>query len=598
VNAAPQLAAQPRLPAEPRYFGTRERPLFGHYHAARPDVARSIAVVLCAPIGHEGLCAHQFLRRLAEQLSDAGVACLRFDYDGTGDSAGTDEDPARVSAWIASIGAAIDELRGLCGVRQVGVFGLRLGALLAFCAASERGDVSSLALWAVPPTGRALVRELKALHALGEAPGPARLSRRQASGDEESAGFLYTRATLRELSALDPKAERRLPAPRVLILSRDDLPDDVSLATHLRKSGASVQAERPRGYRSMMNDPHLTLVDDAVCDVIVRFFSEASSQRHCADTAVPAAACLVRHEGGAVCEKALRLGEESGLFTIVSEPEPAAPRAVTSGVVLLNAGAVHRVGPNRMWVTLARQWAARGLPCARLDLDGLGDSVLGPSEPATKLYARGVVAGMQKALDELGPRLGVQRFMLLGLCSGAYAAFHASLVDERVSGIVLINPQTFDFREGDTIDVARRRNFQEARRYRRVLRSGQNWKKALRGQVDFAHIASVMAGRAGDLARKQLKRVSERLSATEHPPLARAFHGLCDRGVNCLLVYCADDPGREHLDDQLGRELEKLRSRRGFRLEIVEGPDHTFTPLWSQELLATLVSEHLERLAM
>jgi pimeloyl-ACP methyl ester carboxylesterase len=580
VNAASLLVPALHLPVGARYFGSAQRPLFGQYHPARPDVARTAAVVLCAPIGYEALCAHLFLRRLAERLSDAGVACLRLDYDGTGDSAGTDQDPARVSAWIASIGAAIEELRRLCGVREVGLFGLRLGALLALRAASERGDVSSLALWAVPPAGRALVRELKALHALAEVPGPDRPVLRKASGDEESAGFLYTRETLRDLAALEPKTEERRPAQRILILSRDDLPQ-----------------ARPSGYRAMLNDPHRVLVDDAVCDAIAGFFSAGSVQRPGDDLATATATCLLHDDDRAVCEVALRLGEPPGLFAVISKPERASKPAASTGVVLLNAGAVHRIGPNRMWVTLARRWAARGLPCARLDLGGLGDSAFGPSDPAAKLYARGVVADVRTALDELERSHGMQRFTLMGLCSGAYAAFHASLVDERVSGIVLVNPQTFDFSEGDTIDIARRRNFQEARHYRHALRSVPSWKKALRGDVDIAHVASVVAGRAGDLARKQLKRVGERFGAAELPPLARAFHGLCDRDVDCLLVYGADDPGREHLDDQLGRELEKLRKRSSFRLEIVDGPDHTFTPLWSQELLATLVSEHLERRA-
>jgi len=40
--------------------------------------------------------------------------------------------------------------------------------------------------------------------------------------------------------------------------------------------------------------------------------------------------------------------------------------------ILLNAGAVRRIGHHRMWVEVARRWAARGVPTLRLDVVGVG----------------------------------------------------------------------------------------------------------------------------------------------------------------------------------------------------------------------------------
>ena len=57
-------------------------------------------------MGEEGRAAHRTFRRLAEELAEAGIVALRFDYDGTGDSAGLQDDPDRVAAWLASIEAA------------------------------------------------------------------------------------------------------------------------------------------------------------------------------------------------------------------------------------------------------------------------------------------------------------------------------------------------------------------------------------------------------------------------------------------------------------------------------------------------------------
>ena len=43
-------------------------------------------------------------------------------------------------------------------------------------------------------------------------------------------------------------------------------------------------------------------------------------------------------------------------------------------VVLLNAGIIHRIGPNRLYVQLARRLASRGHAVLRFDLAGIGDS--------------------------------------------------------------------------------------------------------------------------------------------------------------------------------------------------------------------------------
>ena len=70
---------------------------FGWLHL--PEGApRETGVVLCAPFGCEWLWAHRMYRRLASALEAQGFAVLRFDYEGTGDSRGSDEDPGRVAA--------------------------------------------------------------------------------------------------------------------------------------------------------------------------------------------------------------------------------------------------------------------------------------------------------------------------------------------------------------------------------------------------------------------------------------------------------------------------------------------------------------------
>src|SRR5262245_21952729 len=117
--------------------------------------------------------------KLAESPSAAGIAALRFDYFGTGNSARTDEGPNRVQVWLDSIGAAV--WRGAPEARR------------------EQSDfVRSKA------RSPAFVRELLAV----------------------------------DLAEIDPRARDARPAARALVIARDDVPGpETKLVEHLRELG-------------------------------------------------------------------------------------------------------------------------------------------------------------------------------------------------------------------------------------------------------------------------------------------------------------------------------------------------------------------------
>lgn len=129
----------------PFYFGDPERPLYGVYHPPR-GTDRGRAVLLCYPVGAEYMRSHRAFRQLTTFLTRAGAHVLRFDYLGTGDSAGSGLD-ASLDQWLEDVGLAIEELKESAGVDRVAVVGLRFGATLALAAAGDRPDVSQIVLW-------------------------------------------------------------------------------------------------------------------------------------------------------------------------------------------------------------------------------------------------------------------------------------------------------------------------------------------------------------------------------------------------------------------------------------------------------------------
>ncbi|MDE2122022.1 MAG: alpha/beta hydrolase, partial [Betaproteobacteria bacterium] len=81
------------------------RDLFALHQPAAAGARRHHGVLICNPFGQEAIRAHRFLRVLSERLSASGFDVLRFDYFGTGDSAGTEAE-ADLDTWVRDIGMA------------------------------------------------------------------------------------------------------------------------------------------------------------------------------------------------------------------------------------------------------------------------------------------------------------------------------------------------------------------------------------------------------------------------------------------------------------------------------------------------------------
>ena len=145
----------------PFYFGSSKEPLLGAYHPPMAQGARDSAVLLCPPLGQEYLRTHWSLRRLADMLSRSGFHVLRFDYFGTGDSAGQSS-KGTVERWHNDIRCAANELMELSGRRFLSVVGLRAGAALA--ATMEGLDTYDLILWDPIISGQSYIKELRRVH--------------------------------------------------------------------------------------------------------------------------------------------------------------------------------------------------------------------------------------------------------------------------------------------------------------------------------------------------------------------------------------------------------------------------------------------------
>src|SRR5438067_9975587 len=110
-------------------------------------------------------------------------------------------------------------------------------------------------------------------------------------------------------------------------------------------------------------------------------------------------------------ESVARFGEELlGIMTLPGRMAPGAPACL-----LLNTGIMNRIGPHRLNVKIARGLDAAGVPSLRMDLSGLGDSP--PAKAPLRADAQ-AVRDLQAAMDHVQQTLGIDRFVIFGLCSG------------------------------------------------------------------------------------------------------------------------------------------------------------------------------------
>ena len=210
-------ATHSRSDVQPFYLGAPGRQGFGLYHPAS-GAQSGQALLICPSFGTEDVNPHASLRQLAEAVARRGTPVLRLAYPGTSDAPGDADTPELFQAWQDGIADGVAALRELSCTPNITVLGLRLGALLAALAAPRCGTLHDFIAVAPVVSGRAYVREMKALHMAGLA--GQQMPPTDGTPVFESGGFVMAEATHQALSAVDVLKLETAPAPRALLIER------------------------------------------------------------------------------------------------------------------------------------------------------------------------------------------------------------------------------------------------------------------------------------------------------------------------------------------------------------------------------------------
>jgi alpha/beta superfamily hydrolase len=595
----------------PLYFGREGRPLFGWLHPAAPA---AVGLVICNPFGDEAVRTHRSIRHLAISASNAGVPALRFDYDGTGDSAGHDLDPERVDQWLVSINIAADTLKQVAGVTCLCFAGIRLGATLATLAAAARTDVAGLIAIAPVVSGKSYVRELRLLQR-------AIASKRNIDGAAtqdhlETAGFLLGARTLASLTSVDLQKSEQAPAPRVLILDRAEMPSGEKWAQRLSALGAQVDYSLVGGYTEMMLDSHESTVPKEIIGATTTWLRAVATDppnmtrpaHSGTDTAFgrPATTDHATFSPSLVSdplikdpprqpieEHAVCFGGTRQLFGIVSVAQAAAARGATTAVILLNAGAVHHIGPGRLYVALARYLAELGYTVLRMDVASIGDSPPYPGQPEIDVYSPYALQDIAGAIEYLKRYWRAREVTSTGVCSGAYHSFKAAVARQPLAQVILINPLTFFWKSGMSLSYPEYKVAQDIQRYRKTALTGSAWRKLLTGRVDVANLARVLVRTARARSLGPIRSIARLLGRPLLEDLPTELRGALKGAIDLQFVFSAGDPGLALLRTQGGATMRRLQDRQQIGVALIDGADHTFTDLAARQTLVQVLVEKI-----
>lgn len=265
-------------------------------------------------------------------------------------------------------------------------------------------------------------------------------------------------------------------------------------------------------------------------------------------------------------------GERRSLIGIVSEPEHRLGASGYPAVILLNSGLLHRVGPNRLYVKIARDLATAGFTVMRFDFSGVGDS----QRFHNLALEESSIKETKQAMDFLKKTRGAQTFILAGICSGADAAFRTATDDRRVIGVCMID--AFSFATVGYVLSA----------YVRCLLKLRSWRRLFAGESEILHFIKEK------LASPKLPR-SEQIDpfwpAIEDRQVTTGITELASRGVELCFIYSFGGAAHFNYRKAYKSTIGSSPNLNGVRVVLFKGTDHLFSPLHIQKLLVNLIHE-------
>lgn len=585
------------------YFGADEQPMLGWLHLPPTGIISTKAIILCQPLALDYMSAYRSMRYLADYFASAGFLCMRFDYYGTGDSGGFTEQDKTIEFAEYSVTEAINLLGEQYSIESYSLVGFRFGASIA-AKVSEYKTVEDLVLWSPIDNGKRYLREIKALQATSQY--------YKNDSQLEAAGMVYWDNTQKQLAEIDFTKLKPL-AKHIVVIPRDDTKRNPGFYEQWEKNNLSIELLWLSGSMDMLKLAEDTLVphesfENLVKKLKVNNVNTIDINRQIDNKRNLHSEIKVHYKQYAKTDSEKNtetLEPEVTERTIVSKPsrifgiltEPGDKIIERPCILLLNSGAIHRVGSNRLHVLLARQLAGNGFSSLRMDIPGLGDSITTNSELENKEHLPAVESYIYEMVKLLISK-GFKSFILAGLSSGAFYAYNAMLRNEDLPIIdsLIINPELFyvnDKTNNHTNLAAQEGGWLY---YIEQLKNPKKWRKFVSGDVDFKYISSIVFGKVRSIIKKStnaFKRVESVKALIIKNELDHDLQYLANKNNRVTFVLSKQDPANEIIKLLGGSSLTRLEKEGMISRIRVPEADHTFSKYKPMINMINLVTNYL-----
>jgi alpha/beta superfamily hydrolase len=568
-----------------------------------PEHPTDHAVLICPPVGHEFVNSYRGLRHLADGFAEKGIATFRIEYQGVGDSSGLDTDPDRLQKWLDSIEQTINFIKEKCEIKKISLLGLRMGAMLASMI-SNKIEIENLMCWVPVVEGRRYIREMLALQKTGE---NADLD--VDSTTLEGGGFLITRETMNELLSIS--LTKIIPnAKQVFLFNTDDLPIPNQLIEVWSNQNFQFTNKTLSGYAEMMATPHNSKVPHYAIEEITSIKIDGNTidknifyqlKNYCQTRfdcyTYGSTAKESTDAGGFPITEILCQIPNTPLFGIFSLPLLRDTESKPT-VLLLNAGSVHRMGPNRNYVYITRELLSLGYKVFRLDFLGLGDSINPNLDKENDPYMPEALDNIQCTIDYLKTNHNTNEIILMGVCSGAYSAFQFALhrEDESVHEILPINPLTFYWKEGMSLDYSPADYYFDWNSYQESIRHKNRWVKLLKDPkrwfVTAKTIINVFYIKVAAFLKPFANHIKRLLGSKNIEDLAWDLKSVVKKNVKVKFIFAETDPGYQLLKEGAGKTVNKLLNQKKIEIEFIPKANHNFSSHLGRTQLLKRLKEH------
>ena len=241
-------------------------------------------------------------------------------------------------------------------------------------------------------------------------------------------------------------------------------------------------------------------------------------------------------------------------------------------LVLISGGLIHKIGPNRIYVKLAREFAEEGFDSFRFDLSGIGESIIENIKSELEVHIndiRCVVEYLSKSYKKI---------ILVGLCSGANIIYNYLKNENSIAGFIGINGHYIDEYKHSEIESILQPKIQ-SRYYKKKLFSLQNWFRVLSGKSNYKGILRALnnkiLGKRGTLEGNKIQFTTSLNQLNCKIPIC-LIYAEGSTGYDAYLKTIKDHIYQNKLDN--------------CTIYLIRKADHIFTPVRCQnKLVATIL---------